>query len=91
MQEYIAFCRKFQEQNEFDYNETKVFEPSDEKAYHSYDATYRDEGNYKTNVEIRFDGQVITWELEEGWHDAHIELTRLYDDMFDSRRAALLF
>ncbi|MEX1030280.1 MAG: hypothetical protein WDZ91_09605 [Paenibacillaceae bacterium] len=83
-QDYLKFCRRFQEQNEFEFNEHHLVKPTEDKAYHSYDATYRDDGNYKTNVELRYDGRAITWELEEGWHDAHVELSRLYCDIFAS-------
>jgi hypothetical protein len=87
-QDYLALCRRFQEQNDVEFDERIIVKPSGEKMYYSYNAAYRDDTNDKTSVEIRYDGWTITWDMEEGRDDPSDELNRLYVDMFGARRVA---
>lgn len=83
-QEFIDFVRAFEEQNNFDFNEQELQQEDPEQPLYFYDATYRDESNYKTNVRIHFDGLAgeITWEIADGWEDAYTEIDELYQLQF---------
>lgn len=61
-----------------------------EQPLYFYDATYRDESNYKTNVRIHFDGLAgeITWEIADGWEDAYTEIDELYQLQFKKSSTA---
>jgi hypothetical protein len=92
-QEFTAFARAFAEQNCFDFDETELQQqPDPVHPMFFYDATYRDESNYKTNVRIHFDGLagVITWEVSDGWEDAESEIETLYRLQFEKPRRQLL-
>lgn len=82
-QDYVFFCKAFQEWNHFDFEEHDIQRQPGEPPTFSYDATFRDESNYKTNVRIMFDGTVITWAIADGWEDAHEEISALYDSMME--------
>lgn len=79
-QDFIDFCRRVEEknQNEFDPNAIKTFSFNPNHFY--YDATYRDEFNYKTNIRIYWEDSEISWET--AWSDADDDLTDLYSEMF---------
>lgn len=83
-QDFIDFSRAFEEQNCFEFT-GEIQQPDPERPLFFYDATYRDEGNYKTNVQIQFDGAagVITWEIAGGWEDAEMEIRELYRQLFE--------
>ncbi|BFH18209.1 hypothetical protein J6TS7_29550 [Paenibacillus dendritiformis] len=76
--DFIFFARTFEEMNHFEFDE-KAVQVSGEDQYY-YDATYRDNSNYKTNVRIQFDAKdgEITWEVADGWKDAYQELEDVY-------------
>ncbi|MGG2201861.1 hypothetical protein, partial [Paenibacillus validus] len=84
-QDFIDFARAFEEQNCFDFNEQELQQPDPARPLFFYDATYRDESNYKTNVRIYFDGLagVITWEIADDWEDADTEIGTLYRLQFE--------
>jgi hypothetical protein len=86
-QEFIDFSRAFVEQNCFDFNEQELQQPDLALPLFVYDATYRDESNYKTNVRIHFDelAGVITWEIADGWEDADTEIEALYKQSFEKK------
>ncbi|RRJ54580.1 hypothetical protein EHV15_33760 [Paenibacillus oralis] len=79
--DYVFFCKAFQEWNLFDFEESDIKQEPGETPSYTYDATFRDESNYKTNVVISFDGAAITWAIADGWEDAHEEINTLYDSM----------
>lgn len=85
--DFIDFARAFEEQNCFDFNEQELQQPDPARPLFFYDATYRDESNYKTNVRIHFDGLagVITWEIADSWEDADTEIEALYRQMFEKK------
>lgn len=87
-QDFIDFARAFEEQNYFEFHEQELQQPDPERPLYFYDATYRDESNYKTNVRIHFDGLagVITWQITDGWEDAETEIKALYRQMFEKQR-----
>lgn len=78
-QDFIHFCKSFQVQNEFGFNEQEI--KSDRDGYY-FDATYRDESNYKSNVRIYFIQGNIGWHVTEGWEDAYQEINFLFKTMF---------
>ncbi len=86
-EEFIEFVKAFEEQNCFEFDEEVVEQPDPMLPVFSYDATFRDEANYKTSVLISFNGLVgeITWEVTAGWADAVNEIEVLYDNMFDRK------
>ena len=87
-EDFIDFARAFEEQNCFDFNDQELQQPDPARPLFYYDATYRDESNYKTNVRIHFDGLagVITWEIADGWEDAYTEIEELYRLQFENPR-----
>ena len=56
----------FQQFNFFEFDEKDIQVQTEENPCYTYDATFRNESNYKTHVLIRFDGAVISWEIG-GW------------------------
>lgn len=79
--DFINFVRTFEELNHFEFDEKEVQVLGDGQFF--YDATYRDNDNYKTNVRIQFDakGSEITWEVADGWEDAYQELEEIYGSL----------
>ncbi|PZM63712.1 hypothetical protein [Paenibacillus dendritiformis] len=79
-EDFIFFAQAFEEMNHFEFDENFIQQVGD--CYY-YDATYRDNDNYKTNVRIQYnqiDGE-ITWEVNDGWEDAYQELKELYGSL----------
>ncbi|MVP02151.1 hypothetical protein [Paenibacillus lutrae] len=86
-QDFIAFARAFEEQNCFDFCENEVRQADREEWLFFYDATFRDESNYKTNVCIQFNelSGEIGWDIGGGWDDAIREIEILYQQLFGKR------
>lgn len=84
-QDFIDFARTFEEQNHFDFSEAAIEQIESIHPIYAYDATYRDESNYKSNVRITYNGftGAIEWNVAEGWQDAIDEIEALYEQMFE--------
>ncbi|TVX85545.1 hypothetical protein [Paenibacillus agilis] len=87
--DFIHFCRKFEEANEFEFNEENLIDFIDEKHYrhknakYMYDATYRNDNENKLAVTIYLlEDDTIAWELLAHWYDAKEKLDQIYDSMF---------
>ncbi|QQZ64548.1 hypothetical protein JI735_34505 (plasmid) [Paenibacillus sonchi] len=80
-QEFVFFCEAFQTLNHFDFDPEEVLSKHEEGRgrLHIYECLYRDNNNYKTIVELTYDGDDIAWGIGDGWGDADDELSALYD------------
>lgn len=85
--DYVLFCRAFQQLNFFEFDEKDIQVQTGENPCYTYDATFRDESNYKTNVLIIFDGSAISWEVGDGWDDALAEISELYDTLIQMKES----
>ncbi|MGG1938308.1 hypothetical protein ABFY57_00795 [Paenibacillus polymyxa] len=86
--DFITFCRTFQEYNAFDFEESEVIKVSKKPPVYTYNAIFRDNSNYKTNVVITLDARGITWQIADGWEDANEELSTIYDALCEARARA---
>lgn len=84
-QNFLQFCSKFEELNEFEFEEESVQNSNDNPKECYYDATYRDECNYKSNVRIFFLEGSVRWEVAAGWDEAYEELDRIYLEEFQCK------
>lgn len=74
---FVDFCRKFEEFNFFDFDESAIEESADGQL--KYVGTYRDESNYKSPVEFTLSKEgVLSWDVTYGWSDADEEIAELY-------------
>lgn len=82
-QDFIQICTHFEEQNHFEFDRDQVKISSSYPKCFYYDATYRDEHNYKTSVRIYFQDNEIEWETP--WEDAHDQISELFDMLFPNQ------
>ncbi|EJW14314.1 hypothetical protein M5X00_23205 [Paenibacillus alvei] len=77
--DFVIFVRAFQEMNFCDFKQEEIQNPY--PNWYDYDATYRDEYNYKTTVEfcLSDDGD-ITWGIWFPCKDAEDEIEELFED-----------
>lgn len=64
--DFIAFCKLFENKNEMEYDEELLLQT--ETGY-TYSATFRDEANYKIDVDLHLIGQEISWSEPEYYGD----------------------
>ena len=75
-EQFVQFCKAFDETNAFDFDENAVEEIGPNK--YRYCTTYRDEHNYKSPVELRMEDGIVSWDVQFGWDDAYEEIEDLY-------------
>lgn len=67
-QEFVFFCEAFQTLNHYDFDPEEVLSKQEEgRGLHIYECLYRDGSNYKTLVELTYDGDDIAWGIGDGW------------------------
>ncbi|WP_268626969.1 hypothetical protein [Paenibacillus alvei] len=78
--DFVIFVRAFQEMNSFVFEWAPIQQPDLQKKEFYCDALYRDEYNYKTNVQFHLneDGEV-SWSVWDGWDDAEDEIEELFE------------
>lgn len=78
--EFVFFCEAFQRLNHFEFepNDMKI-QQGEGRLLYIYEGMFRDNSNYKTLVELIYDGRDILWGIADGWEDADDELRTLYD------------
>ncbi|MFS0728356.1 hypothetical protein [Paenibacillus sp. 1P07SE] len=80
--EFVFFCEAFQRLNHFDFDPVDIVaELKEDQTHYTYEGMYRDESNYKSHVELTYDGEDVRWNIAMGWEDADGELCALYDAM----------
>ncbi|EJW13814.1 hypothetical protein M5X00_13085 [Paenibacillus alvei] len=80
LEDFIIFTKAYVELNHFDFVQEDIMQPDPEIMEFYYNATYRDEDNYKSNVRIMLDSDgSISWEVMYGWEDAEEEIEELFE------------
>ncbi|MNW32226.1 hypothetical protein D3C74_91660 [compost metagenome] len=79
-QDFIQICTHFEAQNQAEFDRDRVQMSSFYPQKFFYDATFRDENNYKTFVRIHFYKNKIEWDT--GWEDAHDAIFQLFEMLF---------
>lgn len=64
--DFVVFCRMFEEKSEFQYNETNLTET--ETGY-NYAATFKDQARYNIAVNLYIDGNQIGWDEPDFYSD----------------------
>lgn len=91
-EDFITFCKHFDDQNQYEFELEQIKELAGldgNPSGYQYTTTYRDNSNYKSEVVIRLDQQGITWEVIEGWDDAHELLRQILDLVEESKALGL--
>ena len=78
--DFIMFCKMFEEANGFEYDDNNLTET--ETGY-KYMATFRDEYNYKISVNLFLDGTVINWDEPKFYEDEEYDTKPFFHDLIN--------